>query len=87
MKKDAKDTKLQIKIFSPYQIYYEGQAVSVSAKNKTGAFDVLSGHINFFSLLLAGDVIINTGLQRLSVRIERGIIKVARNRVTIFVNV
>jgi F0F1-type ATP synthase epsilon subunit len=87
MKLGPSTPKLDIKIFSPYQTYYEGQAVSVSAKNKTGPFDVLSGHINFFSLLSAGEVVINTGLQHLNVKIDRGIIKVTNNHVTVFVNV
>ena len=79
--------KLRVKIFSPYQIYYEGEAVSISAVNKTGPFDVLSGHANFFSLLSSGKVNIDTGFQKLDFQLDRGIIKVSSNVVTLFANV
>ncbi|MGK3796871.1 hypothetical protein, partial [Enterococcus faecium] len=57
--------RFHVKIFSPYQTYYEGEATSLSAANRTGPFDILPGHINFFSLLTGGQVVVNTGFQRL----------------------
>lgn len=87
---DAKGKKLKqfhVKIFSPYQTYYEGEAVSLSAANRTGPFDVLAGHINFFSLLIAGTVVLNTGFQRLEFEIGRGIIRVNHDQVTLFADV
>jgi F-type H+-transporting ATPase subunit epsilon len=79
--------RFKIKIFSPYQTYYEGEAVSVSAANRTGPFDILAGHINFFSLLTGGTVVLNTGFQRLEFPIARGILRVANNDVTLFADV
>lgn len=84
---DLADIPLQVKIFSPFQTYYDGKAKSVSAVNKTGPFDVLSGHANFFSVVEPGDVQVDTGTAKHSYRIERGIIKVAGNEVTLFANV
>jgi F0F1-type ATP synthase epsilon subunit len=83
----ADKNRFKCKIFSPYQVYYEGDAVSVSAANRTGPFDVLAGHINFFSLLTGGTVVVNTGFQRLEFPIARGIIRVNRNEVTLFADV
>lgn len=85
----AKDDnqRFDVKVFSPYQTYYRGKAVSLSASNKTGPFDVLYGHANFFSLLTASDVIVQTGFERLSFPINRGVIKVSSNQATIFVDV
>jgi F0F1-type ATP synthase epsilon subunit len=85
--KSHKDQRLRIKIFSPYQTYYQGEAVSLSAQNRTGPFDVLPGHINFFSLLTGGTVVLNTGFQRLEFEIARGIIRVAHDDVTLFADV
>ena len=85
--KKGKDKRLQVKIFSPYQTYYQGEAVSVSAQNRTGPFDVLAGHINFFSLLTGGTVVLNTGSQRLEFEIARGIIRVNHDDVTLFADV
>ena len=79
--------KLSVKVFSPYQTYYQGEAVSLSAVNKTGPFDVLVSHANFFSLLTAGDVVIETGYARLAFPVNRGVIKVTDNQVTVFVDV
>lgn len=86
--KDEKPEKrFQVKIFSPYQTYYQGEATSLTAANRTGPFDVLPGHINFFSLLSGGTVVVNTGYQRLEFNIARGILRVNLNEVTLFADV
>jgi F0F1-type ATP synthase epsilon subunit len=85
MDKNAK--RFKVKIFSPYQTYYQGEAISLSAANRTGPFDVLPGHINFFSLLTNGQVVINTGFQRLEFQIGRGVLRVNRDVVTLFADV
>ena len=85
MEKNAK--RFKVKIFSPYQTYYQGEAVSLSAANRTGPFDILPGHINFFSLLTGGIVIINTGFQQLEFQIGRGIVRVSHDDVTLFADV
>ncbi|MGH7196847.1 MAG: F0F1 ATP synthase subunit epsilon [Candidatus Saccharimonadales bacterium] len=79
------DPKLQVKILSPSQTYYEGPAHSVSAVNKVGPFDVLANHANFFSLLSKGDIVVSTPGQELRFPIEDGIVKVTNNAVTLFV--
>lgn len=79
--------RLDVKIMSPYQIFYQGSAVSVSAENKTGPFDVLYNHSNFFSLLPGGIVKVNTGFEQISIEIGSGIIRVAQNTVMLFANV
>lgn len=81
----AKSKTLHVKVISPAQIYYEGPADSVSAFNKVGPFDILSDHANFFSLLTAGDIKINTGAQVLNFPIKHGIVKVTNNIVTLFI--
>ncbi len=84
---DKEVKRFKIKIFSPYQIYYAGEAVSLSAANRTGPFDVLPGHINFFSLLTGGTVFLNTGFQRLEFQIVRGILRVNHDDITLFADV
>ena len=79
--------RFKLKIFSPYQVYYQGEAISVSAQNRTGPFDILAGHINFFSLLTGGTVVLNTGFQRLEFQIARGILRVNHDEVTLFADV
>jgi len=48
----------QVKVYSPYKVYFDGPATSVSAANETGPFDVLPGHKNFMTLLSAGEIIV-----------------------------
>ena len=84
---DKNQKRFKIKIFSPYQTYYEGEAVSLSATNRTGNFDILPGHINFFSLLTGGAVVVNTGFQQLEFKLGRGVVRVNRDNVTLFADI
>ncbi len=79
--------KLEVNIFSPYQTFYKGKATSVSGKNKSGDFDVLYNHGNFFSLLPAGMVTVDTGFETVYIEISSGFMRVAQNSVTLFANV
>ena len=79
--------RFKVKIFSPYQTYYEGEAASLSASNRTGPFDILPGHINFFSLLTGGQVVLNTGFQQVEFQIARGVLRVDGSTVTLFADI
>lgn len=79
--------KLQVKIISPFEVFYEGAANSISAVNKTGPFDVLANHTNFMALLIPGVVRLQTDIGPREFKISRGIIKVAGNKVILFANV
>lgn len=83
-KKPAAD--LMVIARAPFELYYEGPAKVVSAANKVGQFDVLPGHADFFSMLLPGDVIIDTDKEPVNFSITNGIIAVRDNVVMIFVN-
>jgi F0F1-type ATP synthase epsilon subunit len=84
---DKNVKRFTVKIFSPFQTYYQGEAISLSAANRTGPFDILPGHINFFSLLTNGTVTVNTGFQLLEFQIGRGVVRVNRDNVTLFADV
>lgn len=77
---------LTVKVWSPYEVYYEGPAESVTGVNKTGEFDVLPGHVNFFSILLPGKLVVRNGDDAKEFTFERGIIRVTEDRVTVFSN-
>lgn len=88
MSQPATDEKLNVIARAPFHIYYEGDAQIVSAENPVGKFDVLPGHADFFSVLLPGDVTVDTGgdAEPVSFRINNGIITVRDNQVMLFVN-
>jgi F0F1-type ATP synthase epsilon subunit len=79
--------RLKVKVISPTKTHYEGMALSVSAINKVGPFDILADHANFFSLLSKGNIVVNTGFQKLGFPITHGIVKAHNNSVTLFIDI
>lgn len=77
---------LRVVARSPFEVYYEGPADVLSAKNKVGVFDILPGHADFFSVLEPGDVIIDTSSKPVTFRITNGILTVRDNEVFLFAN-
>lgn len=88
MNKTAARDKLRIKIHSPFRTYFDGNAVSVSATNDTGPFDVLPQHHRFMTILNTGEVIVRSenGKQQ-RYKIDRGIMHVRDDQVTVFLDV
>lgn len=74
---------------APFHVYYEGDAVSVSAVNKVGSFDVLPGHADFFSMLVPCQVTIDTGRDKELIKFEirNGIVTVRDDAVMLFANI
>lgn len=79
---------MYVKVYSPFHVYFDGQAMSVSADNDTGTFDVLGKHKNFLTLLRAGDVIVRTGRGNdEKIPITNGIMHVKADEVIVFLDV
>jgi len=87
IQKDDKNALSKVKIYSPYRVYYDDTADSVTASNLTGPFDILPGHKNFMTLLTRGEIIVRSknGAQKL--KIERGVMHVRKNVVEVFLDV
>lgn len=71
---------------APFHLYYDGPALSLSAENKVGKFDILPEHADFFSLLKPCDVIIETETEEISFPVHTGMLTVRNNEVMLFVN-
>lgn len=71
---------------APFNVYYEGPAVAVSAVNKVGEFDILPGHADFFSMLRPGEVVVHTEGDPVSFQVSNGIITARDDEVMLFVN-
>ena len=71
---------------APFHVYYEGPALSLSAKNKVGPFDILPGHADFFSVLEPCDIIIESEDQTVTFPIHSGMLTVRADNVMLFVN-
>jgi F0F1-type ATP synthase epsilon subunit len=79
---------MRVKVYSPFQNYFDQVATSVSAVNGTGPFDILAGHHNFMSLLTPCTIVIRReGGEELKLKITRGVMHVKSDRVVVFLDV
>ncbi|MGH7196047.1 MAG: hypothetical protein ACREGA_04705 [Candidatus Saccharimonadales bacterium] len=79
---------MHLKVYSPYQTYFDDISSSLSATNATGPFDILAGHHNFMSLLSAGEVVIRRPNDTdLKLKIARGVMHVKANQAIVFLDV
>jgi F0F1-type ATP synthase epsilon subunit len=78
---------MHVKVYSPYHLYVDEEAYSVTGLNATGPFDILPRHHNFLTLLLPSELVIQTPTGERRVRIARGIMHVKSNSVTVFLDV
>lgn len=78
---------MDVKIYSPFKVYYDDKAYSLSALNRTGPFDILPQHHNFITLVSACTVVIRSpqGDQRLEV--AGGLMHVKADKVILFLNI
>jgi len=84
----GKDEVINVKVHSPYRVYYEGSAFSISAVNETGPFDILPQHFNFICLLLTCKLTIRTvkdGTQQ--IEIGGGVMHVKADSVIVFLDI
>ena len=77
-----------VKVYAPFHVYYEGEAYSISAVNKTGPFDILPRHHNFLCMLVPCTITIKSPDGKVhSVKVSRALMHVKANRVVVFVDV
>jgi F0F1-type ATP synthase epsilon subunit len=84
MSRADESAQLSVIARAPFQVYFEGTALAVSATNKVGPFDILPNHADFFSVLSPGEVVIETTGEPVTFTIHNGIITVRNNEVMLF---
>lgn len=86
--KELDSSSVNVKIYSPFKVYFNGSAKSISAENDTGPFDILPKHHNFMTLLNAGEITVvkSEGGEQIY-RIARGVMHVKANQVIVFLDV
>jgi F0F1-type ATP synthase epsilon subunit len=88
--KEANDNSIktiQVRVSSPYQVYFNEPALSISGDNLTGPFDILAGHHNFITLLSACELSIKTSSDIRKIRINGGVMHVKANKVVVFLDI
>jgi len=86
-KTDPKKPLMKIKVYAPFQIFFEGEGYSISGLNETGPFDILPHHHNFLCMLMPCELIIKTPYETKRVKIARALMHVKAEQVTVFVDV
>lgn len=79
---------MTVKVYAPFQVYFEGEAYSVSAVNDTGPFDILPHHHNFLCMLVPCNLVITPaeGPQK-TIKVHRALMHVKADRVVVFMDV
>lgn len=74
---------MKLTIVSPEKVIYEGAATSVTVPGTKGAFEILDNHAPIISSLNSGKVIVRTDGHEEIFEINSGFVEVARNQVSV----
>lgn len=86
-KGDPKKPTMQVKVWAPFEIYFEGEAYSVTAENESGIFDILPHHRNFLCMLVPCDMLIRTPYDDQTIKISRALMHVKAEKVSVYLDV
>jgi F0F1-type ATP synthase epsilon subunit len=78
---------MRIRVSSPFTIFFDEEAYSISAANQTGPFDILPRHHNFITLLDACEITVRNDRGETKIQISGGIMHVKADQVIVFLNV
>lgn len=86
--KNEDGVNMNVKVYSPSRVYFDGLAFSITAANDTGEFDVLPKHHPFICLLNACDMVVrsvNEGNRKIS--ISGGLMHVKEDKIIVFLDI
>jgi F0F1-type ATP synthase epsilon subunit len=84
----ADKPKMHVKVYAPFRTYFDGDAYSLSAVNRTGDFDILPHHKNFMSLLVPCTITVRSSAKSdFNLKVTRGVIHVKSDKTTVFLDV
>jgi len=78
---------IEVKIYAPFKVYFEGDAYSLSAVNATGPFDILPKHHNFLCMLVPCTITVQSPKGPQNIKVSRALMHVKANRVVVFMDV
>lgn len=85
--KSGSEPVMHIRVSSPFNTYFDEEALSISAENDTGPFDILPRHHNFITLLNNCEIVVRTKRGDFRIQISGGIMHVKADKVIVFLNV
>lgn len=85
---DPKKPIMDVKVYAPFQVFFEGKAFSLSATNEVGPFDILPHHHNFICMLVPGKVVVQpVEGEKKVIKVSRALMHVKADRVVVFMDV
>lgn len=78
---------LTVSVRSREEVYYEGEAYSLTSYNNRGIFDILPQHANFISLIDKYIKITKTDGSEIKLDITNSVLHVIANKVTVYFNI
>jgi F0F1-type ATP synthase epsilon subunit len=79
---------MHVKIYAPFRTYFDDTANSISARNRTGDFDILPHHKNFITLLIPGNIVVRVeGKPDFILPITKAFMHVKADQAIIFLDV
>ncbi|MBI4036685.1 hypothetical protein HY386_02305 [Candidatus Daviesbacteria bacterium] len=79
---------LKVRILSPKEVLFEGEALSVSSRNVSGKFDILPEHANFMTLVENSPLIIQkSDQQRVTFNLTLALIYTSKDQVNIYTDI
>lgn len=77
---------MTLKIISPSEILFEGEAVSVTLPGELGSFTVLKNHASLISVLVNGKILFRTpGGKEEEIDVKGGLVDVDNNVISVCV--
>lgn len=86
-KADGGQPTMHIRVASPFTVYFNEEALSISAVNDTGPFDILPHHHNFITLLGECEIVVRKRVGESKIQISGGVMHVKADQVVVFLNV
>ncbi len=76
---------INIKIISPQNTLYTGEAQSISSFNSKGKFDILVNHSHFISEIQKEIIVIDNEKKQKVFNLKNGVLRCANNEVQIYI--
>lgn len=84
---DTGKPTIAIKVYAPFQVFFDDVGYSISAVNETGPFDILPRHHNFICMVTPCNIVIETPYGDKIIKVSRALMHVNADRVVVFVDV
>lgn len=76
--------QLTVKVSTPKEIIWEGEAQSVSSENSQGVFDILPFHANFVTLIQNKAIVVRTNVREKQFSFTNAVIHTEDSKVRIY---